>query len=508
MIFAKYQILEIILIAVTVIYSSSLILFFLYSIVQISLLFNYLRKKTNKSNLLKWNFNKNSKIPSVTIQLPIYNELYVVERLLKSIEKIKYPNDKLEIQILDDSDDNSSKLISEISQKIRETGINIIHLRRNNRNGFKAGALREGMKTANGEFIAIFDSDFLPKPNFLLKTIPYFRNPKIGMIQTRWGFLNRNYSILTKTQAFALDSHFTLEQVGRNEKKHFINFNGTAGVWRKKTIIDSGDWQEDTLTEDLDLSYRAQLNNWEFLYLEKIITPSELPVTIGGIRSQQFRWNKGGAENFQKNISNVFKSKNVPFITKIHALAHLFNSTIFINIFLFSFLSIPLLYLKNKFSNIKWFFDISALFFVSTLAFYVCYWFVYKQKNKNGILDIIKYTINFIIFFSLSAAFSVHNSYAVIKGHMRMKTDFIRTPKYNLTNRKNKSLRQRRYFKNSLNFFTIVETAMAFYFLFGLYLAFVVSKEGDFSFFLFHLFLFLGYSYISFQSLYEKKFKF
>ena len=190
------------------------------------------------------------------------------------------------------------------------------------------------MKKAKGEFIVIFDSDFLPNKDFLIKTIPYFKDPKIGMVQTRWGYLNEDYSILTKTQAFALNAHFTLEQVGRNNKNHFINFNGTAGVWRKKTIIDAGNWQEDTLTEDLDLSYRAQLKNWEFLYLEKIITPSELPVTISGVRSQQFRWNKGGAENFRKFIAQVITAKGHPIWTKINAFFHLINSSMFLNILL------------------------------------------------------------------------------------------------------------------------------------------------------------------------------
>ena len=494
-----------IIITLIFLYSVSLLIFFIFSLVQLNLLFNYLGKENKKNNHIKWNFNNIKEVPFVTIQLPIYNEFYVIERLLNSVEKIQYANEKIEIQILDDSNDESSKLIKKITKKIKSKGVNIHHLKRNNRDGFKAGALKEGLKKAKGEFIVIFDSDFLPNKDFLIKTIPYFKDPKIGMVQTRWGYLNEDYSILTKTQAFALNAHFTLEQVGRNNKNHFINFNGTAGVWRKKTIIDSGNWQEDTLTEDLDLSYRAQLKNWEFLYLEKIITPSELPVTISGVRSQQFRWNKGGAENFQKNIIHVLKSKKITMITKIHALAHLLNSTIFLNIFLVSFLSIPLLYLKNQFSNLKWFFNFSALFFISTLIFYFCYWFIHKQRNGYSLLSIINYTIKFIIFYSLSVAFSAHNSYAVIKGHMRVKSNFIRTPKYNLIDKKNQSVAGKKYFNNSLDTFTIIETILSLYFLFGLYLAFTIGDYGDFSFFPFHLFLFLGYGYISIKSFNEIK---
>ena len=268
MIDLKQQILIFIINSLVFLYTVSLITFFIFSLVQLNLLFNYLTNKNITNNHSKWNFNSKSVIPYVTVQLPVYNEFYVIKGLLNSIEKIKYPKEKIELQVLDDSNDESSKLIEQITKKMKRKGINIHHIRRNNREGFKAGALKEGLKKAKGEFIAIFDSDFLPNKDFLINTIPYFKNPKIGMIQTRWGYLNKDYSILTKIQAFALDAHFTLEQVGRNVKKHFINFNGTAGVWRKKTIIDSGNWQEDTLTEDLDLSYRAQLKNWEFLYLE------------------------------------------------------------------------------------------------------------------------------------------------------------------------------------------------------------------------------------------------
>tara|TARA_Y100000766_G_C18906352_1_gene605983 strand:+ start:174 stop:1694 length:1521 start_codon:yes stop_codon:yes gene_type:complete len=505
MIDLKQQILIFIINSLVFLYTVSLITFFIFSLVQLNLLFNYLTNKNITNNHSKWNFNNKSVIPYVTVQLPVYNEFYVIKGLLNSIEKIKYPKEKIELQVLDDSNDESSKLIEQITKKMKRKGINIHHIKRNNREGFKAGALKEGLKKAKGEFIAIFDSDFLPNKDFLINTIPYFKNPKIGMIQTRWGYLNKDYSILTKIQAFALDAHFTLEQVGRNVKKHFINFNGTAGVWRKKTIIDSGNWQEDTLTEDLDLSYRAQLKNWEFLYLEKIITPSELPVTIGGIRSQQFRWNKGGAENFQKNIIKVLKSKKINLVTKLHAFAHLLNSTIFLNIFLVSFLSIPLLYYKNQISNLKWFFNISTLFFISTFIFYFCYCIINKPKNGYGLISIINYTIKFIGFYSLSVAFSAHNSIAVIMGHMRVKSNFIRTPKYNLIDKKNQSVAGKKYFNYSLNLYMIIESILSLYFLFGLYLGLVVSDNGDFIFFPFHLFLFLGFGYISIKSLNEIK---
>mgnify|MGYP001596514607 CR=1 FL=1 len=482
------------------IYSSCLIIIFFYALAQLNLLINYLGEKNKSKNLMKWDFNNSDEIPFVTIQLPVYNELYVIERLLLTVEKIEYPCKKLEIQVLDDSDDDSSKLTKKLIDKIKRNGINIVHLKRKKRTAFKAGALKEGLKKSKGEFIAIFDSDFVPNPNFLIKTIPYFKNTKVGMVQTRWGYINRNFSILTKVQAFGLDGHFTLEQVGRYAKNHFINFNGTAGVWRKSTIIDAGNWEGDTITEDLDISYRAQLKDWKFIYLEKIITPAELPIVISAIRSQQFRWNKGGAENFQKNIYKVLKSSKINLKTKVHALLHLLNSTMFLNIFLVGFLSVPMLYIKNKWVELTWFFNLSSLFIISTLIFYVFYWFLHKQKHGSGLLSIFNYTIRFLTFYSISIAFSAHNSIAVIQGHLGIKSPFIRTPKFNIESDKKNSHIKNRYLEKSISFYTLIEALMSLYFLFGLYSAFNVGKNGDFGFFPFHLLLFLGFGFVTIKS--------
>ncbi|HZJ35565.1 MAG TPA: glycosyltransferase, partial [Gillisia sp.] len=252
-------------VAIIILYTFALLLVFLYSLAQLSLLINYIRSKRNPDPSVKFNFSKAEEIPFVTIQLPIYNEMYVVERLLKNIAEIEYPSDKLEIQVLDDSTESVEKTALQI-QKLQQTGLDIKHICRENRVGFKAGALKEGLKIAKGEFIAVFDSDFLPKKDWLYQTVPYFKDSEIGVVQTRWGHINRDYSMLTKIQAFALDFHFILEQVGRNFGKHFINFNGTAGIWRKECIMDAGNWSGDTLTEDLDLSYRAQMKKWKFKY--------------------------------------------------------------------------------------------------------------------------------------------------------------------------------------------------------------------------------------------------
>jgi cellulose synthase/poly-beta-1,6-N-acetylglucosamine synthase-like glycosyltransferase len=335
------------------IYSISLILIFLYALAQLNLLFNYLSAQKKEDNSPQFDLSKSEEVPFVTIQLPVFNEMYVMERLLENIVKLKYPKEKLEIQVLDDSTDESVETTALQIKKLQEQGIDIQHICRTNRQGFKAGALKEGLKTTKGEIIAIFDADFLPEEDWLLKTVPYFKDEKIGVVQTRWGHINRNYSTLTKIQAFALDAHFTLEQVGRNSKGHFINFNGTAGLWRKECIYDAGNWEGDTLTEDLDLSYRAQLKKWEFKYLENVETPAELPVIISAARSQQFRWNKGGAENFQKMTKRVLKAKELPLKTKIHSVLHLLNSSMFLNVFIVAILSIPMLYIKNEYAHLK-----------------------------------------------------------------------------------------------------------------------------------------------------------
>ena len=332
---------------VMTIYAIALILILMYSLAQLNLLVNYLKAKKDKDTSPRFDLDNPDEVPYVTIQLPVYNELYVMERLLENIAKMDYPAAKLEIQVLDDSTDESVISTAKQIKELQATGLDITHICRKDRSGFKAGALKEGLIEAKGDFIAIFDADFLPKEDWLKKTILYFKDDKIGVVQTRWGHLNRDYSLLTKIQAFALDAHFTLEQVGRNSKGHFINFNGTAGIWRKTCIIDAGNWEGDTLTEDLDLSYRAQLKNWKFKYLEDVETPAELPVIISAARSQQFRWNKGGAENFRKMFKRVIFSKNISFKTKIHGVLHLLNSTMFLNVLIVGILSIPMLYIKN-----------------------------------------------------------------------------------------------------------------------------------------------------------------
>lgn len=489
---------------IIVVYTIALLLIFLYALAQLNLLFNYLASKNIRDTSDIFDLSKPEEVPFVTIQLPVYNEMYVMERLLENIALIDYPKEKLEIQVLDDSTDETVLTTFEHVRKLKAQGLDIQHIQRADRSGYKAGALKEGLKIAKGEYIAIFDADFLPKPNWLKETIPYFKDEHIGVVQTRWGHINRNYSTLTKIQAFALDAHFTLEQVGRNSKGHFINFNGTAGVWRKTCILDAGNWEGDTLTEDLDLSYRAQLKNWKFKYLEDVETPAELPVVISAARSQQFRWNKGGAENFKKMTWRVLKSKNISSKTKVHGVLHLLNSTMFLNVFLVAVLSIPMLYIKNEYAHLRFYFYFMSFFVMSTIIFFVCYWMMYKQIYGSGFKNFFSYVAIFFTFFSIAMGFSLHNSIAVIEGHLGKRSEFIRTPKFNISSIKD-TWKGNKYLRKKISSNVIMEGLLMLYFAFGLYSAFVVGdKGGDFGLFPFHLMLFVGFGYVFFKSLTSK----
>src|ERR1700694_1172258 len=245
-------------------------------------------------------------LPKVTVQLPIFNEVYVVERLLRSVSELDYPRNLLQIQVLDDSTDDTREVTASCAEELRQPGFDVDLIHRVDRTGFKAGALAVGLEAAAGDFVCILDADFVPQPDLLKRTIHFFTDPKVGMIQTRWGHLNRGYSLLTRVQAMFLDGHLLLEQTARSRSGLFFNFNGTAGLWRKSCIKEAGGWQHDTLTEDLDLSYRAQLAGWKFVFLADIVTPAELPVDIDGFKSQQHRWTKGSIQTCKKVLPRIW----------------------------------------------------------------------------------------------------------------------------------------------------------------------------------------------------------
>ncbi len=488
---------------IVTLYTIAVFVIFMYALIQFNLLISYLKAKKKKEESPQFDFSDPTEIPVVTIQLPVYNELYVMERLLENISKIQYPREKLEIQVLDDSTDESVHLTASLIKNLQKTGLDIQHIRRENREGFKAGALKEGLKSAKGEYVAIFDADFLPQPEWLYQTVPYFKDEKIGVVQTSWGHINRDYSTLTQVQAFALDAHFSIEQVGRNTEGHFINFNGTAGIWRKECILDAGNWQGDTLTEDLDLSYRAQLKNWKFKYLEEVKTPAELPIVMSAAKSQQFRWNKGGAQTFQKMIKQVLFAKGIPLKTKIHGLIHLLNSSVFLIIFMLAILSIPMLYIKNKYGSLKPYFTVTSFFISSSLFFFISYWIVYRKTYGKTVKAFANYIRSFITFFSIAMGFSLYNTIAVLEGHFGKPSEFVRTPKFNLNG--SEKVKKNKYVNKSIPLHVIFEGLLLIYFIFGLVSAFTVGdKSGDFGFLPLHLMLVFGYGYVFSKSVFVK----
>ncbi len=471
-------------IAIVCIYTLALLFIFIYSLTQASLILRYFKNK-NSFVLLK---KDNNYQPFITIQLPIYNELYVVERLIDSVCLINYPIDKLEIQLLDDSTDETSNIIKSKVEEWALKGINIKHIQRNNREGYKAGALKNGLALAKGEYIAIFDSDFIIQPNFLNETLPYFIDNKVGMVQTKWGHLNKDFSLLTKLQAFGLDAHFTIEQVGRNYQGGFINFNGTAGIWRKSCIIDAGNWQCDTLTEDLDLSYRAQLKNWNFIYLENIESPAELPPVMSALKNQQYRWTKGGVETAIKHITHVIKSKKTISV-KWHGMMHLLNSSVFLCAFLCAVLSVPLLYIKKQYPIFNDLFLIGTVFLINFLILIILYYVSLLYSSKNKLSAFVKLVTLFPMFLSVSMGLSLHNSIAVIEGLLGKKTSFVRTPKFNLIKNSN-VIGFNKYVRSNLTMVNYLELIMVAYFVFGIYKG--VSFH-DYGFIILHAMLSIGF---------------
>ena len=469
-----------------VLYGVGMLFILIYSFAQVHLLFHFLRAKKSWGKIPHpdpdaW--------PAVTVQLPIFNELYVIERLIDAVAKLNYPKELLQIQVLDDSTDQTVDLIRKKLAEYPEISIQYIH--RVDRQGFKAGALREGMEKATGEFIAIFDADFVPDPDFLLKTIPYFSSEKIGMVQTRWTHLNRNYSLLTQLQAFALDTHFLIEQMGRNEQGAFINFNGTGGIWRKSCIYDAGNWHDDTLTEDLDLSYRAQRKGWKFIYRPEIESPAELPPIMSAVKSQQFRWTKGGAECAVKHAGAVSREK-LPLRVKLHSFAHLFNSVIFIAVLATSLSSIgvwwateqgliPDLWMKIS--------SISLIGFALIGAVYLVSFFYGRQSFIRSVGTVIW---QLPLFLSVSMGLALHNAQAVWEGLSGKKSPFIRTPKFNLESGKEK-LSGNRYLLHRMPVTTWFEGLLALVFWVMVALAF---RSENFLFLPFHALLAFGYSMV------------
>ncbi|MDC1309018.1 glycosyltransferase family 2 protein [Saprospiraceae bacterium] len=479
-------------------YVVALIYIMVFCLMQFHLLYHY--GKNAEVSSQDFEDTKDEDLPFVTIQLPIYNELYVVERLVDNIAKFDYPKDKYEIHILDDSTDETMQIALAKVEEYKAKGFNIEHITRSNRVGYKAGALKEGTKFAKGKFLAIFDADFLPNPDFLRQTIPHFADEKVGVVQTRWEHINEDYSLITRLQAFQLNVHFTVEQMGRYNADYLLQFNGTAGIWRRECITDAGGWEADTLTEDLDLSYRAQFKGWKITFLEDITSPAELPAEMNGLKSQQHRWMKGGAETAVKLLPTVWKS-NISLGQKIHATSHLLSSSIFLFVFFIGVSSVPLVFMLKGFV-----FDYLGFFLISLLTIIVVYYNANVRKAwKDGLTvnNFLKFIFLFPVFLALSMGLSFHNSIAVIQGLRGKKSPFVRTPKFDIKGLTDSFAKDKYHYKD-INKVTIFEGLLAIYFMMAIIGAIVV---GNTSFIIFHTLLAFGYSTIFFFSIKHSKTK-
>ncbi len=386
------------------------------------------------------------RLPVVTVQLPIFNEYYVVDRLLEGAAAIRWPRRKLEIQVLDDSTDETVSRVAQLVESYRARGFEMVHIHRTNREGHKAGALKNGLALARGRYIAIFDADFVPDPDILTRTMPYFEEEGIGMIQTRWGHLNADYSILTRAQSMGIDGHFMIEQVARNGNHLWMNFNGTGGIWRRECIEEAGNWQGDTLTEDFDLSYRAELAGWRFRYFRDIVNPAELPPTIAAFKSQQFRWCKGSIQTAMKLIPRILKSKE-RWQVKAEAIIHLVNYSVHPLMLLNMLMTLPLLLLDgwspfqmSDFSVVS-IFAIAACMSIGTLGPMVFYLYSQRELHKDWLQRIVWLPVLMMIGTGIAVKLTV----AWFEAILGVKSSFKRTPKLRLESKNDRAIDRDRY---------------------------------------------------------------
>ncbi|MCP5006353.1 MAG: glycosyltransferase [Planctomycetes bacterium] len=427
------------LIAILVVYCPAALWLLLYGMNNYYMIYLFLRKYKKELSRDKefleefWLAYKKDTLPKVTTQLPIYNERHVIDRLIKAVVQIDYPINLHEIQLLDDSDDETGEIIAGLVDKYRAMGFNIRHIVREDRNGFKAGALNAGLKESEGEFLAIFDADFIPDRKFLLRTVPFFYEKEdVALVQTRWGHINRNYSLLTIAQSLGMDGHFIIEQGARTWNGLYMNFNGTAGVWRKDAITDAGGWHFDTLTEDLDLSYRVQLKNWKTKYLFDVITPSELPVDISAYKSQQHRWAKGSIQTAKKLLPQVFRESG-SIIKKVEAFIHLNQYMVHPMMIILAILSLPLIMLLNISLTTTSVAMVCMLSVIFMGAFAPS--FMYVVSQVVGYKDWHKRCLYIPALMFIGCGIAINNTKAVLEALCNKKSGFIRTPKYGIVKR-------------------------------------------------------------------------
>lgn len=430
-------------------------------------------------------------LPAITVQLPLYNEMYVVERLVKSITEIDYPRHLLQIQVLDDSTDETVKLAEATVEKYRQLGFDIEYVHRSDRTGFKAGALENGMKTAKGELLAIFDADFVPNPDCLRKLVDYFTDPMVGCAQMRWSHINGSYNLLTRLQTIMLDGHFVVEQTTRNRTGGFFNFNGTAGIWRRQAIAQSGGWQHDTLTEDTDLSFRAQLMGWKFVYLLDEEAPAEIPVEINAFKAQQRRWAKGVMQVGLKLYPRIWRAR-LPLRVRLEMFFRLTGNISYPLMIVASFLQFPLLLVRynQPFYHLM-ILDLPLLFFssISVFLFYgTAVWYLDKKRTPR--------LLHLPLVMGLGIGLAFSNARAVLEALFRIKSDFIRTPKYQVEKNQDETWKRKKY-KRKRGLLPLLELSFSIYFLLAILYSMHLRMWGTVPFL---LLFFFGFGYMGVMS--------
>jgi cellulose synthase/poly-beta-1,6-N-acetylglucosamine synthase-like glycosyltransferase len=431
-------------------------------------------------------------LPRITVQLPLFNELYVVERLLKAVTAIDYPREKLEIQVLDDSTDETTNVAEAVVAKYAQQGFDIHYIHRSDRTGFKAGALENGNKTAKGDLLAIFDADFVPKPDCLRKLVDFFTDPLVGCAQMRWAHINGNYNLLTRLQTIMLDGHFVVEQTTRNRTGGFFNFNGTAGIWRRQAIELSGGWQHDTLTEDTDLSFRAQLMGWRFVYLLDEESPAEIPVEINAFKAQQRRWAKGVMQVGLKLYPRIWLAP-LPLRVKLEMFFRLTGNISYPLMIVASFLQFPLLLVRynQPFYHLM-VLDLPLLFFssISVVLFYgTAVWYLDDRRTPR--------LLHLPLVMALGIGLAFSNARAVLEALLGVKTDFVRTPKYRVEDTADATWKRKKY-KRKRGLLPLLELSFAIYFLLAIVYSINLHMWGTIPFL---TLFFFGFGYMGVMSL-------
>ena len=463
----------------------------IYGIHRYFLTYLYVRNKQKAPKPAK----RTGPLPRVTIQLPIYNERYVVERLLEAVTRVDYPRDLLEIQLLDDSTDETRFVASRLVSEYARAGYPVSYFHRDNREGFKAGALAEGLKHASGELIAIFDADFVPPPPIIRQMIEYFADPQVAVVQGRWTWVNRHYSTLSEVEAILLDGHFVIEHGGRNYSGRFFNFNGTAGMWRRAAIEDAGGWQHDTLTEDTDLSYRAQLKGWKFVYDPNIECPSELPVEMNSFKTQQARWAKGLIQVAKKLLPRIWRSPQ-PLHIKLEATFHLTANIAYPLMVVFSVILLPAMIVRFYQGWFQMLYLDLPMFLASTCSVSSFYMVAQRELYPRDWWKRLRF-MPFLM--ATGIGLSVTNSIAVIEALLGKQSEFVRTPKYRLE-LKEEGWEHKKYVRRGGGWKPYVELGLAAYFVFATAYSFRVQNYLTVPFL---VLFFVGYSYMGMMSLFQ-----